>query len=166
MSPVPAGVTRVGWGFDAHPLDGDPPLILGGVEVSDQVGVSATSDGDVLAHAVIDAVLGACTFGDLGEHFPSDDPAMAGVSSLELLGQVATMAVAAGWQVTHVDATVLAQEVRIAPHREQIRANLATALGVVDDLVSVKATTTDGLGFIGRGEGLAAVAVVTVSPLS
>jgi 2-C-methyl-D-erythritol 2,4-cyclodiphosphate synthase len=91
---------------------------------------------------------------------------MKGASSLELLGQAATMAVTAGWQVTHVDATVLAEEVRIAPHREQIRANLARALGVVDDLVSVKATTTDGLGFIGRGEGLAAVAVVTVSALS
>jgi 2-C-methyl-D-erythritol 2,4-cyclodiphosphate synthase len=141
-------------------------LIIGGVEVSAQVGVTATSDGDVLAHAVTDAVLGACTRGDLGEHFPSDDPAMEGVSSLELLSQAATMAVAAGWQVTHVDATVLAEEVRIAPHREQIRANLARALGVEDDLVSVKATTTDGLGFIGRGEGLAAVAVVTVSPLS
>jgi 2-C-methyl-D-erythritol 2,4-cyclodiphosphate synthase len=162
----PTGETRVGWGFDAHPLDGDPPLIIGGVEVSDQLGVTATSDGDVLAHAVTDAVLGACNRGDLGEHFPSDDPAMSGVSSLELLGQAATMAVAAGWQVTHVDATVLAQEIRIAPHRGQIRANLARALGVVDDLVSVKATTTDGLGFIGRGEGLAAVAVVTVSALS
>jgi 2-C-methyl-D-erythritol 2,4-cyclodiphosphate synthase len=162
----PTGATRVGWGFDAHPLDGDPPLIIGGVVVSDHVGVSATSDGDVLAHAITDAVLGACVLGDLGEHFPSEDPAMAGVSSLELLGQATTMAVAAGWQVTHVDATVLAEDVRIAPRREEIRVNLARALGVVDDLVSVKATTTDGLGFIGRGEGLAAVAVVTVSALS
>jgi 2-C-methyl-D-erythritol 2,4-cyclodiphosphate synthase len=162
----PTGATRVGWGFDAHPLDGDPPLVIGGVEVSDQVGVTATSDGDVLAHAVTDAVLGACNRGDLGEHFPSNDPGMKGVSSLELLGQAATMAVAAGWQVTYVDATVLAEEVRIAPHRGQIRANLARALGVVEDLVSVKATTTDGLGFIGRGEGLAAVAVVTVTALS
>jgi 2-C-methyl-D-erythritol 2,4-cyclodiphosphate synthase len=158
--------TRVGWGFDAHPLDGEPPLIIGGVEVSDQVGVTATSDGDVLAHAVTDAVLGACTLGDLGEHFPSEDPAMAGAGSLDLLGRAAAMAVAAGWQVSHVDATVVAQEVRIAPHREQMRANLSRALGVVDDLVSVKATTTDGLGFIGRGEGLAAVAVVTVTALS
>jgi 2-C-methyl-D-erythritol 2,4-cyclodiphosphate synthase len=157
--------TRVGWGFDAHPLDGEPPLIIGGVEVSDQMGVSATSDGDVLAHAVTDAVLGACTLADIGEHFPSDDPAMSGASSLDLLGQVATMAVAGGWQVTHLDATVLAQDVRIAPHRQDMRANLARALGVVEDLVSVKATTTDGLGFIGRGEGLAAVAVVTVTAL-
>jgi 2-C-methyl-D-erythritol 2,4-cyclodiphosphate synthase len=164
MNPGPA--TRVGWGFDAHPLDGDPPLIIGGVEVSDEVGVSATSDGDVLTHAVTDAVLGACTLADIGEHFPSDDPAMAGARSLDLLGQVATMAVAAGWQVAHVDATVVAQDVRIAPHRRVMRANLARALGIVDDLVSVKATTTDGLGFIGRGEGLAAVAVVTVTALS
>jgi 2-C-methyl-D-erythritol 2,4-cyclodiphosphate synthase len=164
MSLGPA--TRVGWGFDAHPLEGEPPLIIGGVEVSDQVGVSATSDGDFLAHAVTDALLGACTLGDLGEHFPSDDPAMAGARSLEFLSQAAAMAVAAGWQVTHVDATVLAQEVRIAPHRQDMQANLARALGVVEDLVSVKATTTDGLGFIGRGEGLAAVAVVTVTALS
>jgi 2-C-methyl-D-erythritol 2,4-cyclodiphosphate synthase len=91
---------------------------------------------------------------------------MAGARSLDLLGQVATMAVAAGWQVAHVDATVVAQDVRIAPHRRVMRANLARALGIVDDLVSVKATTTDGLGFIGRGEGLAAVAVVTVTALS
>jgi 2-C-methyl-D-erythritol 2,4-cyclodiphosphate synthase len=157
--------TRVGWGFDAHPLDGVPPLIIGGVEISDQVGVSATSDGDVLAPAVTDAVLGACTLADIGEHFPSDDPAMAGAGSLELLGQAAAMAVKAGWQVTHLDATVLAQDVRIAPHRQDMRANLARALGVAEDLVSVKATTTDGLGFIGRGEGLAAVAVVSVIAL-
>jgi 2-C-methyl-D-erythritol 2,4-cyclodiphosphate synthase len=162
---VPVGATRVGWGFDAHPLDGDPPLIIGGVDVSDRVGVSATSDGDVLAHAVIDAVLGACVLSDIGEHFPSDDPAMSGAGSLDLLAQAATMAVAAGWQVTHVDTTVLAQEVRIAPHRLEMRANLARALGVVEDLISVKATTTDGLGFVGRGEGLAAVAVVTVTAL-
>ena len=160
-----AGATRVGWGFDAHPLDGDPPLIIGGLEVSDEIGVSATSDGDVLAHAVTDAVLGASILGDMGEHFPSDDPAMAGVSSLDLLAQAAAMAVGAGWQVTHLDATVIVENVRIAPHRPLMRANLARALGVVTELVSVKATTTDGLGFIGRGKGLAAVAVVTVTAL-
>lgn len=158
-------MTRVGWGFDAHPLDGEPPLILGGVEVSDRIGVSATSDGDVLAHAVTDAVLGACALSDIGEHFPSDDPSMAGAVSLDLLAQAAAMAVGAGWQVTHLDATVIAEDVRIAPHRPLMRANLARALGVVVELVSVKATTTDGLGFIGRGEGLAAVAVVTVTAL-
>jgi 2-C-methyl-D-erythritol 2,4-cyclodiphosphate synthase len=165
MTEAPPAGTRVGWGFDAHPLDGDPPLILGGVEVSDRAGVSATSDGDVLAHAVADAVLGACILSDLGEHFPSDDPAMAGIGSLDLLAQVAAMAVGAGWQITHLDATVIVEDIRIAPHRPLMRANLARALGVVTELVSVKATTTDGLGFIGRGEGLAAVAVVTVTAL-
>jgi 2-C-methyl-D-erythritol 2,4-cyclodiphosphate synthase len=159
------GATRVGWGFDAHPLDGDPPLIIGGVEVSDRVGVSATSDGDVLAHAVADAVLGASTLSDIGEHFPSDDPAMTGIKSLDLLARAAAMAVGAGWQVTHLDATVIAEDIKIAPHRSLMRANLARALGVVVGLVSVKATTTDGLGFIGRGEGVAAVALVTVTAL-
>ena len=163
---MPLAGTRVGWGFDAHPLDGEPPLIIGGVTVSDAIGVSATSDGDVLAHAVTDAVLGACVLSDIGEHFPSDDPALAGADSLDLLGQAAVMAVAAGWRIEHVDATIVAQDVPIAPHRAEIRVKLASALGIVPDLVSVKATTTDGLGFIGRGEGLAAVAVVTISALS
>ena len=166
MSPVPHAGTRVGWGFDAHPLDGEPPLIVGGVSVSTTIGASATSDGDVLTHAVIDAVLGACVLSDIGEHFPSGDPALAGADSLDLLGQASVMAIAAGWQIQHIDATIVVQEVPIAPHRAEIRANLARSLGIVPDLVSVKATTTDGLGFIGRGEGLAAVAVVTVSPLS
>jgi 2-C-methyl-D-erythritol 2,4-cyclodiphosphate synthase len=163
---VPAIGTRVGWGFDAHPLDGEPPLILGGVSVSETIGVSATSDGDVLAHAVTDALLGACVLSDLGEHFPSGDPALAGADSLDLLGQAVVMAVASGWQIEHVDATVVVENVPIAPHRAEMRANLAHAFGIVPDRVSVKATTTDGLGFIGRGEGLAAVAVVTVSALS
>ena len=117
MSPVPHAGTRVGWGFDAHPLDGEPPLIVGGVSVSSTVGASATSDGDVLAHAVTDAVLGACVLSDIGEHFPSGDSALAGADSLDLLGQASVMAIAAGWQIEHVDATVVVQEVPIAPHR-------------------------------------------------
>jgi len=163
MSPA-AGI-RVGWGFDAHPLDGEPPLILGGVIVSETAGVSATSDGDVLAHSVTDAILGACALSDLGEHFPSDDPEAIDADSLDLLRQTVGMAHAAGWEIGHVDGTVVVEEVRIAPHRDQIRANLAAALGIPVSSVSVKATTTDRLGFIGRGEGLAAVAVVTVSAL-
>ena len=157
--------SRVGWGFDAHRLDGDPPLKLGGVIVSDSHGVSATSDGDVLAHAVTDAVMGACVLGDIGSHFPSDDPAMSGVDSMFLLRQAATMAVAQGWRVSHVDVTVIAQEVRVAPHRNEIVASLTDALAAEEGSVSVKATTTDGLGFVGSGEGLAAVAVVTVEAL-
>jgi 2-C-methyl-D-erythritol 2,4-cyclodiphosphate synthase len=163
--PSAAG-NRVGWGFDAHRLDGEPPLKLGGVVVSETHGVTATSDGDVLAHAVTDAVMGACALGDIGEHFPSHDPSMAGVDSIFLLRQAATMATAAGWRVAHVDVTVVVEEVRVSPHRAAIVANLADALAADPGAVSVKATTTDGLGFVGRGEGLAAVAVVTVTPSS
>jgi 2-C-methyl-D-erythritol 2,4-cyclodiphosphate synthase len=155
--------SRVGWGFDAHSLDGEPPLKLGGVVVSQSVGVSATSDGDVLAHAVIDAVLGACALGDIGDHFSSSDPSNAGIDSMLLLSRATSMATNAGFRVDHVDVTVIAQDVRIAPHREAIATNLAHVLAADRSDVSVKATTTDGLGFIGSGEGLAAVAVVSVS---
>jgi 2-C-methyl-D-erythritol 2,4-cyclodiphosphate synthase len=162
---VPEAGLRVGWGFDAHRLDDDPPLILGGVVVSESVGVRATSDGDVLAHAVTDALLGACALADIGEHFPSGDAAFEGADSIHLLRRAADMAHDAGWQVSHVDATVVLEKLRIAPHRDEMRANLARALGVGTGAVSVKATSTDGLGFIGRGEGLAAMAVVTVTAL-
>ena len=165
MSAPPTGF-RVGWGFDAHRLDGEPPLLLGGVIVSANTGVSATSDGDVLSHAITDAVLGAACLGDLGDHFPSDDPSNQGADSLLFLHQVSSMAMAAGWVVSHVDATVVAQEVRVSPHREEIRHSIADAVGAPVEQVSIKATTTDGLGFIGRGDGLAAVAVVTVASLS
>jgi 2-C-methyl-D-erythritol 2,4-cyclodiphosphate synthase len=164
MSPEPAGI-RVGWGFDAHPLDGEPPLLLGGVTVSETIGVSATSDGDVLAHAVIDAILGACALGDLGEHFPADDPDLEGADSMELLIRTVVMATTSGWQVANVDATVVVESVRIAAFRGEIRERLAGALGLDTGSVSVKATTTDGLGLIGGGQGLAVMAVVTVSPL-
>lgn len=156
---------RVGWGFDAHPLNDEPPLVLGGVVVSETEGVSATSDGDVLAHAVTDAVLGACVLDDIGEHFPSDDPAVEGADSLVLLRQAVTMAMVMGWQPAHVDVTVVAEAIRVSPHRDEIRSRLAEAMAMSVDNVSVKATTTDGLGFVGRGEGLAAVALVTVEAL-
>lgn len=158
--------TRVGWGFDAHRLDGEPPLKLGGVVVSDTVGVTATSDGDVLAHAVADALLGACSLGDLGEHFPSDDPASAGIDSMSILGRAVAMATGAGWAPGHVDVTVVAQSVRIAPHRDAIVESLAAALSLDAGAVSVKATTTDGLGFVGEGRGIAAMAVLTVTALT
>lgn len=163
MSPTATG-PRVGWGFDAHRLDGPPPLKLGGVVVSDAHGVSATSDGDVLAHAVTDAVLGACALGDIGGLFPSDDPALEGVDSMALLRQVVAMAEAAGLRIAHVDVTVVAESVRIAPQRDEITTGLAKTLAMPDGSVSVKATTTDGLGFVGSGDGIAVVAVVTVEP--
>ncbi len=131
--------------------------------MSDTHGVSATSDGDVLAHAVTDAVMGGAVLGDIGQHFPSDDPANANVDSIFLLRQAATMAMAGGWVAAHLDVTVIAEDIRVAPHREAIAKNLADALGIDRAMVSVKATTTDGLGFTGNGEGLAAVAVVTLA---
>ena len=160
-----ARTTRTGWGFDAHRLGGDPPLLLGGVEVSDTNGVVATSDGDVLAHAVTDALLGACVLGDIGDWFPSDDPAYAGADSMGLLRQVVAAAAGAGWRPTHVDTTVMAEKIRVSPHRDAIRARLAGALALPLDDVSVKATSTDGLGLIGEGEGIAVVAVVDVEPV-
>lgn len=158
--------SRVGWGFDAHQLNDQPPLILGGVVVSDVVGVAATSDGDVLAHAVTDALLGACVLGDIGQHFPSSDPEFAGADSMLFVSQAKSMAGTAGWHPVHVDVTVVAESVRVAPHRGVIRERVAEALSMPVGSISVKATTTDGLGFIGRGEGLAAVAVVTVEAQS
>jgi len=157
---------RVGWGIDAHPFNDRPPLLLAGVVVSEVLGVEATSDGDVLAHAVSDAILGACVLGDMGEHFPSSDPKMAGADSMEMLLRVAEKGREAGWVVRHLDATVITGEVRIAPHRPAISSALAAALGIDGALVSVKATGTDGLGFTGRGEGIMANVVVTVEPAS
>lgn len=159
-------MARVGWGFDAHRLDGDPPLILGGVIVSEEIGASATSDGDVVAHAVADALLGACALGDLGQHFPSDDPASKGADSLDLLRRVVAMASAAGWEPIHVDVTVVLESIRVGPHRDAMIENLGAVLSLDEGAVSVKATTTDGLGFIGEGKGLAAMAVLTVAALT
>ena len=139
---------------------------LGGVVVSESEGVAATSDGDVLAHAVTDALMGACVLGDIGDHFPSDDPTLTGVDSMFLLRQAATMATAEGWGTAHLDVTVVAQSIVVSPHREEIRAHLADALAVPIEVISVKATTTDGLGFPGRGEGIAVMAVLTVRPLT
>lgn len=159
----PTAPMRTGWGFDAHRLGGEPPLVLGGVVVSDTVGVVATSDGDVAAHALTDAILGATVLGDMGMHFPSDDPAYQGADSLELLGAAVDKATGAGWRLEHADITVVAESVKIAPYREEMRVRLASVLGVDLSKVSVKATSTDGLGYIGAGEGIAAVAVVTMA---
>ncbi|HKZ25841.1 MAG TPA: 2-C-methyl-D-erythritol 2,4-cyclodiphosphate synthase [Acidimicrobiia bacterium] len=152
---------RVAFGFDAHRLGGSPPLILGGVVVDPSVGVEAWSDGDVVGHAVIDAVLGVAGLGDIGAVFPSGDERWKGADSMAMLAEAVAKAGERGFQVAFADVTVVAEAVRVAPHREQIRTRLAAVLGVDEGRVSVKATTTDGLGFIGRGEGVAAVAVVT-----
>lgn len=154
---------RVGWGYDAHRFDDFPPLVLAGVVIDDRRGVAATSDGDVVAHAVVDAVLGAAGLGDLGDHFPSDDPRWSGADSMQMVREAAMAAHDAGWYVTGCDVTVVAETVRIAAHRPGMRANLADRLGMIEpEAVSVKATTTDGMGFTGREEGLAVTAVVVL----
>lgn len=157
---------RVGWGYDVHRLNQRPPLILGGVTVDEELGVEATSDGDVLAHAVVDAVLGAAGLGDIGEHFPSDDPRWEGSDSMAMVRHAAMAAHDAGWYVAGCDVTVVAETIRIAPHRQAIRHSLGDRLGVIEpDSISVKATTTDGLGFIGREEGVAVTAVAVLRSL-
>ncbi|MGH8874651.1 MAG: 2-C-methyl-D-erythritol 2,4-cyclodiphosphate synthase [Acidimicrobiia bacterium] len=153
---------RVGLGVDAHRFGGKPPLRLGGVVVDEDLGVEATSDGDVVAHALADALLGAAALGDLGSHYPSSDRRWRDADSLGLLAQVAARVREEGVEPVYADVTVVAEQVRIAPHRQAMRERLADALGLPVESISVKATTTDGLGLIGAGEGLAALAVVTV----
>ena len=159
----PPAVIRTGWGVDVHPLGGEPPLKLAGVVVSEDHGLEGTSDADVVAHAVSDALLGVACLGDIGMHFPSSDPAMDGVDSMGLLSRVLSMVSGEGFTPVHVDVTVIAQSIRVAPHRDSMRLELAGALGLTSTDVSVKATTTDGLGFIGSDQGIAAVAVVTAT---
>ena len=150
---------RVGLGFDAHPLVNGRPLILGGVEVPFDKGLSGHSDGDVVVHAVMDALLGAAALGDKGVHFPSSDPSLKGISSLLLLKRTTSLVSARRWRVVNVDATILAQRPRLGPFIDGMRENLAQALGADQADVSIKVTTTDHMGFAGRGEGLAAYAV-------
>ncbi|HSM01739.1 MAG TPA: 2-C-methyl-D-erythritol 2,4-cyclodiphosphate synthase [Acidimicrobiia bacterium] len=154
---------RVGWGFDAHRFSQAGEVLLAGVVVARDRGVEATSDGDVVAHAVADAMLGAAAMGDLGQLFPSNDPAWEGADSMNLLSDVASRVTALGLSISSIDVTVIAQAIRVSPHRDAIRRGLAGAMGIDLDRVSCKATTTDGLGFIGREEGIAAVAVATVA---
>ncbi|MCH7668194.1 MAG: 2-C-methyl-D-erythritol 2,4-cyclodiphosphate synthase [Acidobacteria bacterium] len=153
---------RVGHGFDVHRFGGEPPLVLCGVVVSGDRGVESTSDGDVALHALIDALLGAAALGDIGEMFPSSDPRWEGASSVELLRLAYSRVVEAGYTVGNIDITIICQKVRIAPHRDVMRKKVAQVLSVDIGAVSVKATTTDGLGFIGLGEGLAVQAAVTL----
>ncbi len=153
---------RVGWGIDAHRF-GDPPLLLAGVVVDRDRGLAGTSDADVVAHAVADALLGAAALGDLGAHFPSSDPRWHGADSMALLQTVVEIVTEAGFRPEFVDVTVIGETVKVAPHRETIRAALSKVLGLATEAVSVKATTTDGMGFLGRDEGMAAVAVAVLS---
>jgi 2-C-methyl-D-erythritol 2,4-cyclodiphosphate synthase len=153
---------RTGWGFDAHRIGPVGPMRIGGVKVSEDRGLIGTSDGDVALHAVADAILGAAALGDLGMHFASNDEQWHGADSSDLLRRVVTMAAAAGYVVDSVDVTVIAESVRIAPHRDEMRRRAAEILGAPVERVSVKATTTDGMGYLGREEGVAATAVAVL----
>lgn len=155
-------VTRVGFGFDVHPLAHGRPLVLGGVTVEFERGLAGHSDADVLSHAVGEALLGALALGDLGRHFPDTDPRYRGISSLRLLRSVVELVGARGGRLVNVDATVLAQAPRLAPLLPEMAKRLADALGLEVDRVSVKAKSPEGLGLVGRQEGMAAMAVVSV----
>jgi 2-C-methyl-D-erythritol 2,4-cyclodiphosphate synthase len=150
---------RIGLGVDAHALAEGVPLVLGGVRIDHPSGLAGHSDGDVIAHALVDAVLGAAGLGDIGSLFPSGDERWSGADSLDLLREAWARASAAGYELVNADCVLLGEEPRIAPHREQMRERLAGALGVDAGRVNVRATTTDRLGFTGREEGLAAQAV-------
>ena len=150
---------RVGIGVDAHAFEAGAPLVLGGVRIDHPRGLAGHSDGDVLAHALTDAVLGAAGLGDIGSLFPSGDPSLAGADSVGLLARAWAEVDEAGWHLVNAQVVLIGQEPRLAPHRDEIRERLAGALGVEPAQISVQATTTDLLGFTGRGEGLAAQAV-------
>jgi 2-C-methyl-D-erythritol 2,4-cyclodiphosphate synthase len=152
---------RVGIGVDAHALEDGVPLVLGGVSIDHPRGLAGHSDGDVVAHALIDALLGAAGLGDIGGLFPSDDDRLRGVSSLELLSDAYAQVAAAGWRLVNADCVLVGEEPRIAPHRDEMRRRLRDAVGAGE--VNVRATTTDRLGFTGRGEGLAAHAVALLA---
>lgn len=148
---------RIGIGYDAHQLAAGRPLIIGGVRIEYPLGLLGYSDADVALHAIADALLGAAALGDLGQHFPTGDPRYAGASSVMLLGQVVRLVRDRGFRVGNVDVTIVAQRPRIAPHVSAMRSAIAAVLEVAEARVSVKATTTDHLGFVGRREGIAAI---------
>lgn len=157
---------RIGFGYDVHRLVEGRPLILGGVTIDHPVGLDGHSDADVLLHAISDALFGAAAMGDIGSHFPDTDPAFKGADSLELLRETVRRVRAAGFQLVNIDATVSAQAPKLRPYIDTMRAHIAQATGLDVGAVSVKATTTERLGFVGTGEGMAAHAVCLIEAAS
>jgi len=153
---------RIGQGFDVHPLVDDRRLLIGGVEIAYEKGLEGHSDGDVLLHAICDALLGAAGMGDIGQHYPDSDDAYAGIDSRQLLRDVARKLELGALKVVNVDATIIAQAPRMAPHIPRMIGNIASDLGVAPAAINIKATTTEQLGFTGRGEGIAATAVALI----
>ena len=154
---------RIGQGYDVHRLEEGYRLVLGGVQIPWEKGLKGHSDADVLVHAVMDALLGAAALGDIGQHFPDTDPAYKGISSIELLKQVGRLLDEAGYVIENIDATIIAQRPKLLPYRPQMVKNIAAALGIGEGRVSVKATTEEGLGFTGAGEGISAQAITLLT---
>ena len=154
---------RVGQGYDVHRLKPDRPLILGGVRIPYDLGLDGHSDADVLVHAVMDALLGAAALGDIGKHFPDTDPAYRGADSLRLLSHCVSLLKEEGYAIVNIDCTVVAQKPKLAPHIPTMKQNIASVCGLDPTCVNVKATTEEGLGFTGRGEGMAAQTVCLIS---
>lgn len=155
---------RIGFGFDVHAFAAGRPLILGGIEVPSARGLAGHSDADVLTHALMDALLSAARMGDIGHHFPDTDSRWTGADSIELLGRVSGIVRDAGWRIIDVDTVLVLEQPKIAPYRERMRDRLCETLSIDAESVGVKATTTEGLGFTGREEGVAAYAVVLLQP--
>lgn len=157
---------RIGFGYDVHAFTPGRPLVLGGVAVPHTAGLAGHSDADVLVHALMDALVGAMREGDIGRLFPDTDPAYAGISSIELLGRVGSLMTGRGFRLVDADTVVICEEPRISPYRDEMRQRMARALGVEPEHIGVKATTTEGLGFTGRREGIAAHAAVILERLT
>ena len=159
-------MVRIGFGYDAHQLMEGAPLILGGVALPWSKGLVSHSDGDVLLHAIMDSLLGAACLGDIGAHFPDTDPSYLGYSSLMLLSEVNKRINAAGYEVNNIDCTLVAQEPKIMPFTHEMRVKISHALGITPEQISVKATTTEHMGFTGREEGIACYAVCTLRAMT
>ena len=153
---------RTGIGYDAHKLEAGRPLWLGGVQIDFEAGLAGHSDGDALVHALVDAMLGAAGLGDIGTHFPSSDPQYRGASSILFLRHAAKLLSQQGWHVSNLDATIIAERPRLASYYENMREVIAESLGLTQAQVNIKSTTSDGMGFTGRGEGIAALAIATI----
>jgi len=164
VSTSPPGI-RVGIGYDSHRFAPPGPLILGGVAIPSDVHLAGHSDGDAVAHAITDAILGAAGAGDIGEMFSDRDPANKGKDSLDMLGAAVERIRTRGWRVSQVDVTIIAERPRISSHREMMKSRVAPVLGLETDAVSIKGKTNEGMGWIGRGEGIACVAVATISAI-
>jgi len=157
---------RTGIGIDIHPLVPDRKLILGGIDIPFELGLQGNSDGDVLIHAIIDAMFGAAGLGDIGSHFPTNDQKYKGASSMDLLTTTVVKLAEAGWKTSYVDATILAQEPMLRPHISKMESCISKSSGINISCINVKATTTDKLGFIGEGQGIGGLAIATIEKAS